>query len=104
MIKHKAKAEWAAAGQAGALFAPVGLPAAARASAETPETGDNGGLDGILPGMIIRGSPPAGSGGPLTDTNSNAVPAARLELLRGKSDLLMRFMQLMIPVLVEVHA
>ena len=35
---------------------------------------------------------------------SALAAAARLELLRGKSDLLMRFMRLMIPVLVKVYA
>jgi hypothetical protein len=39
-----------------------------------------------------------------TDTKSSALAAAvRLELLRGMSDLLMRFMWLMIPVLVKVY-
>jgi len=110
MIKHRAKAERAAARQAKALLAPIDLPVTAHASAETTENGDNGGLDGILPGVITRGSSPVGSDGPSTDTKSNAVSAsalaaaARLELLRGKSDLLMRFMRLMIPVLVEVYA
>ena len=109
MIKHKAKAERAAARQAKALLAPVDLPATTHASTETTENGDNGGLDGILPGVITRGSSPVGSDGPSTDTKSNAsasvlAAAARLELLRGKSDLLMRFMRLMIPVLVEVYA
>ena len=110
MIKHRAKAERAAARQAKVLLAPMDLPVTANASAETTENGDNGGLDGIFPGVITRGSSPVGFDGPPTDAKSNAVSAsalaaaARLELLQGKLDLLMQFMRLMIPVLVEVYA
>jgi E3 ubiquitin-protein ligase TRIP12 len=110
MIKHKAKAERAAARQAKALLVPVDLPDVVPASVEATEHGDNGGLDGILPGVITRGSSPIGSDGPSTDAKTTALSAsalaaaARLELLRGKSDLLLRFMRLIIPVLVEVYA
>ena len=76
MIKKRAKAERAAARQAKALLAPIDLPVTARASVETAENGDNGGLDGILPGVITRGSSPVGSDGPPTDTKSNAVSAS----------------------------
>lgn len=89
-VGRKAKAEQAAARQAKAPLAPIS--AAAHASAETAENGDNGGLSGTLPATIARGSSPAGSEGPSTDTKSNVVSAsalvaaARLELLWGKSD------------------
>ena len=84
---------------------PTATPA--HASAETAENGDNGGLDGILPGLITRGSSPWVPTDLLTPSQvstSALAAAARLELLRGKSDLLMRFMRLIIPVLVEVYA
>lgn len=111
MIKHKAKAERAAARQAKAFLGPADLPGPMPAPAEiTAESGDNGSLDGILPGAVTRGGSPVGSDGPSADAKASApsasalAAAARLELLRGKSDLLMQFMRLIIPVLVEVYA
>ena len=110
MIKHKAKAERAAPRHSQTLLAPNDLPNTVPASAEASENGENGGLEDILPGVITRGGSPVGSDGPSTETKSTTLSAsalaaaARLELLRGKSDLLMRFIRLMIPVLVEVYA
>lgn len=113
MVKHKAKAERAAAKQAktgveATTTDPLGLSAPAL---EAPLESENGGLDGILPGIITRGTSPVGSDGPLLPEPKSSVSsasvlaaAARTELLRGQAGLLMRFMRLMTPVLVEVYA
>ena len=45
--------------QAKALLAPIDLPATARASAEATENSNNGGLDGVLPGVITSRVPTA---------------------------------------------
>ncbi len=95
MIKHKAKTERAAPRQAQTLSAPNALPNTVPASAEASENGENGGLEDILPGVITSGGSPVGSDGPSTETKATTLSAsalattARLELLRGKSDLLM---------------
>lgn len=110
MIKHKAKAERAAAKLAKAALEPPPDQASGPPDALT-ETSENGGLDGILPGIITRGTSPIGSDSPaLPEPKSTVVSAstlaaaARTELLRGKAGLLMRFMRMMTPVLVEVYA
>lgn len=150
MIKHKAKAERHAARQARAaakattapetaeadpLGATEGRPAspddgapadnAAPANAAPESENANGGLEGILPGMMsARGESPdsssaAGGGnnnnsqqmdppssGPDSSRPNAATVAStlRTELLRGKAEVLSRFMRLMTPVLVEVYA
>jgi hypothetical protein len=86
-----------------ALFAPIDLPTTTPASAEVTEYSGNGGLEWHFhgPGIIARGGSPVGSEAPSIDAKSTALSAsvivavARLELLRGKSDFLMRFMRLM---------
>jgi len=85
------------------LSAPNDLPNTVPASAEASENGENGGLEDILPGVITRGGLPVGSDGVSTETKSRTLSAsalataARLELLWGKTDLLMRFIRPMMP-------
>lgn len=116
MIKHKAKAERAAARQAKAAAealtrneVSVPPPSEVPSDPSQPQDSPAGGLDGILPGSITRGASPAGSDAPspAEPTPKPVVvppPNPRMELFRDKRELLMRFMRLMTPVLVEVYA
>lgn len=98
MSKAKAKAERAAARLAAANVAnlALGLPPATAASSSMPSE------DSPAPESAPDAQSQPDADGPVAA--SSKEPISRIDLLRSKPEVVGRFMQLMVPILVDVYA
>jgi E3 ubiquitin-protein ligase TRIP12 len=108
LIKSRAKADRAAARQS--KLSPSG-PSTPVAQDEPPDGPDSkDGLDTVSNDSVMRASSPIFQHPVESTRPPSAISAAatasvtRLELLRGKPDLIARFMGMIVPILVEVYA
>ncbi|KIY68863.1 hypothetical protein CYLTODRAFT_350626 [Cylindrobasidium torrendii FP15055 ss-10] len=100
MAKAKAKADRAAARVASGQAAPSSVTPSAPVAADTPAPDD----------MITEAPTPSGTQTPqMTEesvpvTQVQPTPPDRTEMLRGKPEVVNRFMHLMVPILIDVYA
>lgn len=102
LLKAKAKAERAAARQAA-----LGVPAPLQpTSVSTPPTASASGSRAVSPAPETEGEVqqlPEGEDASASAPNKESPPD-RTELLRSKPEVVGRYMQLMVPILVDVYA
>ena len=102
LLKAKAKAERAAARQA-ALGVPTSVAAS---SISTPPTASASGSRAVSPAPEAEGDVQQQNEGeePSASARAKETPLDRTELLRSKPEVVGRFMQVMVPILVDVYA